>query len=257
MPDYSRGKVYAAMHKELMYEGLIYVGHTTMKYLSQRKKQHVSAYNFPQKGKKHCEGTTINALFREYGPDDVILVLLEDYPCENVDQIKAKEEYWRLKLKTVNKSRCIPPTEEEVRAANREKTKRWVAAHPEEAKAASKKWKEENPDKVKEYNKKKYQEDPEKAKERMKKWKEENPDKVKEWKQKANEKRSIKFTCGCGGSTCERHTVEHEKTKKHQKWLLHPEESARNPLECSACGKLFKLKDSVTRHKKNSCKGNK
>jgi len=59
--------------------------------------QHKTVYN------KHNEGVYYVRLgsydILDYG--DTRIVLIEDYPCDNVDQLRAREEHWRTQFKDV------------------------------------------------------------------------------------------------------------------------------------------------------------
>lgn len=72
------------------------------------------------------------------------------------------------------------------RAANPEKTRamsaKYRVAHPERARAAEAKWRRENPEKVKEHFVKWRRENPEKERARKEKWKVANPDYSKQWR---------------------------------------------------------------------------
>ncbi len=91
MPDYSQTKIYKLMEKDK----IIYVGHTTEKYLSERLFNHRSDY---ARWKKGLDGKNLSWFRNDIDPYLINIVLLEDYPCENVGQARAREFYWKNEL---------------------------------------------------------------------------------------------------------------------------------------------------------------
>lgn len=81
--DYSKGKVYKIVCSET---GKCYVGSTAMP-LYKRLNKH--------KGSK----TGAWYHFSRAGWDKATIVLVEEYPCDNVYQLREREEHWRVELK--------------------------------------------------------------------------------------------------------------------------------------------------------------
>ena len=83
MPDYKKTKIYY-----IPVGNKRYYGHTT-KTLSKRKTGH--KYEF----KKHNDRKLYKTMY-EAGmtADDIQLVFVEDFPCENIQQAKIRERYW-------------------------------------------------------------------------------------------------------------------------------------------------------------------
>ena len=84
MPNYSNGKIYVLRTPS----GLQYVGSTTQKLCS-RKAGHKQDYNKWKNGKREYISS-----FKLYEEGDVVIVLLEEFPCENVEQLGAREQHW-------------------------------------------------------------------------------------------------------------------------------------------------------------------
>ena len=90
MPDYKNGKIYKLWSPE---GDDIYIGSTTIS-LSRRKAKHKSQNN------------TSKILFEKY--TDVRIELLEEYPCDNKEQLLKKEGEYIRNNNCVN--RCIAGT---------------------------------------------------------------------------------------------------------------------------------------------------
>ena len=99
MTDYSRGKIYRIVCNNT---GLQYIGSTSAKRLSQRLAEHVSRC-------KREKGTSVSIII-DCGNYEIILI--EDYPCQNKDQLRQRERYYQEQLDCVNKLRAITSTEE-------------------------------------------------------------------------------------------------------------------------------------------------
>lgn len=79
MPDYSKGKIYCIRSYQT---DTIYIGSTTQA-LSRRMTEHRCKSN-------RSNRLTSNAI-TQY--DDAYIELIEEYPCNNIDQLKAREQY--------------------------------------------------------------------------------------------------------------------------------------------------------------------
>jgi hypothetical protein len=157
MNKYHNGKIYSIKSKET---DDIYIG-STIKSLKTRLQNHKSDYKSYQNGKKHYLTS-----FEIVKYDDCYIELLQDYSCENNDELTKKEGEYIRNNKCVN--RVIEGrTDKEYHMDNRDKRNK-----------QSKKWREENKEYYKEYN----IENREKIKERKKKYYQENKDKIREYK---------------------------------------------------------------------------
>ena len=187
MPDYSNGKIYCLRSHQT---DDIYIGSTINK-LSKRIGGHRENYKRWMNG-KHTYTTSFELI--KY--DDCYIELIEEYPCDNKDQLFKKEGEFIRKMDCVN--RCI---------AGR--------THKEHYK--------DNRDKLLEQRKQYYQENKGKIQGYKKQYQQDNSEKIqgykKQWYQKNREKKLEKITCECGSVTTKNHLPRHIKTIKHQNFL--------------------------------------
>jgi len=101
--NYQNGKIYKI---ESMMGEKIYIGSTTKQYLSQRLAKHKIDYRQWKQNKPGLSNMTSYELFDEYGLDNCMITLLENFPCESKDELRAKEAYYIRILQCVNK--CVP-----------------------------------------------------------------------------------------------------------------------------------------------------
>jgi hypothetical protein len=180
MTDYSKGKIYKIEPICEHEEGEIYIGSTTKSTLAQRMTKHRSAYKEWKVGKA-CFVRSYD-LFEKYGLENCKIYLLESYPCETRDELRAREGHFIKTLKCVNKS---------------------VAGRTQ------KEYQENNKEKILEYHKKYCEENKEKISEYHKIYRQENREKINE-----------KKPCICGCEYTYRHYRRHCRSKKHQDFIL-------------------------------------
>ena len=89
MSDYSSGKIYAIYCNT---SGKVYIGSTKNK-LGWRFNKH--------KYERNLESTSSWKL----DLDNAVIVLLENYPCDNRRQLEVREQYWMNKYPAVNRTR--------------------------------------------------------------------------------------------------------------------------------------------------------
>ena len=124
---YSKGKIYM-LQSDLTDE--VYIG-STVQRLSKRKGHHKEFYMNNTKPTSACK------LF-DYGVNNVKIVLLEEFPCENSIQLRQREQYHldnlRATKNVLNKYRaCIDP--EILRQKRRERYIKMKTEQPEKYKA--------------------------------------------------------------------------------------------------------------------------
>jgi hypothetical protein len=113
MPNYSRAKIYRLVCDD---PELVYYGSTTLEKLCNRLSQHTSGF-------KHKNQTKVTA-HSLYEVGGVKIELVEDFPCENKDQLRAREAFYIRNNLCVNKK--IPGrTPREYAKDHPEKTKEW------------------------------------------------------------------------------------------------------------------------------------
>ena len=176
MPDFKNGKIYTLWCHET---DEIYVGSTTQT-LSQRLSGHK---------KLNCSS---KILLKK--SDNVMIELIENYPCENKMELNKKEGEYIRKLDCINKQ---------------------VAGRTE------KEYYENHKEFIKEYHKKNYEKNKESYKEYRENNKETKKEYQKEYQQKnkeiINEKRKKKITCElCNCEVRKDSLIKHTKSLRHQ-----------------------------------------
>jgi len=131
--------------------GLIYIGATTKKYLSQRLDAHISSFKSFKAGKNTRETTSYKVL--EAG--DYYIELLELCNCSNIEEQSVKERYYVDLIDCVNK--YIPGrTTKEYLQDNKNKIKEYKIRNQEKIDEYQKEYKIKNKEKIKQ-NFKEYQ----------------------------------------------------------------------------------------------------
>jgi hypothetical protein len=152
MPDYSKTIIYKLCCKNLDVKD-IYVGSTCN--FTRRKNKHKSdSINSNSKVYKFIRD---NGNFQNWE-----MIMVEEYPCENIMQKFKRERYWYEELKaTLNSGNPCRDIKE---------------------------WYQDNKEKIKEHKKEYYQGNKEKFIERTKKYLENNKEKVKEYRKETDKK---------------------------------------------------------------------
>ena len=107
--DYKNGNIYCI--RNTIDDG-IYVGSTTQPLSKRMVKHRCSANTCPHKQKNTTH-------MYELGVEHFYIELVEEYPCDNVEQLNRKEGEWTRKLGTLN-SKIQGRTEKEWRSDNQE-----------------------------------------------------------------------------------------------------------------------------------------
>ena len=161
MPDYQKAKIYKLWSPQGSEEE-VYIG-STCNDLRYRKHGH------KQKGNS-CNS---KILFEKY--DDLRIELVEDYPCNNKQELNKKEGEYIRENKCLNKQ-IAGRTLKEYCQDNKEKKNEY-----------DKKWRENNKEIQREYNKK----NKEKKREYREKNKEKRNETQREWRRKKKEEALI------------------------------------------------------------------
>jgi hypothetical protein len=174
---YKNGKIYKIVCN---ITGDQYIG-STCKSLTQRLANHRSAYKQLLNDNKKNYTTSFKILEK----NDYNIILLEDYPCNNKEQLNARERHYIETLECVNKQQKLNRTKidaQEYRKLNHEKINEQI-----------KKYKEDNRELILSYHQNYYENNKEKLLNMMMK----------------------KVTCDCGCIYSIGHRTRHFKTKKH------------------------------------------
>ena len=143
MPDYTKGKIYKIYSPT---KNLMYIGSTT-RNLPQRMAEHVSAFKQYKNGK----GRFFTA-FKILECEDYKIELIENYPCNNSQQLTKKEGEHIKILDCINK-RIEGRTHQEYREEHKEEIKQYNKQHRETHKEEIKQYYEANKERIKEQNK--------------------------------------------------------------------------------------------------------
>jgi hypothetical protein len=192
--DYSKGKIYKIVDNT---SELIYVGSTTEPTLSLRLAKHVASYKQWKNGKSRFV-----ASYDIIKNENYTIVLLEDFPCENSDQLRAKEQYYKETIKSNNKYNPYSGLTIQEYQKN---------------------YYEENKQQLQEYQKNYYEENIEEIRKQKKQYREENKEEIqkynKNYRDENKQKINQKHTCYCGGKYTATHKNRHLKTLKHQAYV--------------------------------------
>ena len=131
MVNYGNGKVYKIWSPST---DKIYIGSTTKKYLSQRMDKHRSSYKRYQVGNGKYYTSYILLELNDYR-----IELLENSPCNDKNELTAREGYWIREYKDVCVNKKIEGrTKKEYYQDNTEKIKKY-----------KKEWRDDNIEKKK------------------------------------------------------------------------------------------------------------
>ena len=187
MEKYQKGKIYKIVCDD---NDLVYVG-STCKSLQQRFVKHKNHFNDWNNNKDHASYLSSFQILPHNG---VKIELLENYPCDSLYELKEREKYYITTIENcVNQ--VIP-----IRTV-------------EEKKQLKKKYAKDNAVKLAEYHNEYRNNNKETLKDHYREYRAENREQIRE-------RRKIKYACECGAYTCFDHKSRHEKSKRHQNFLV-------------------------------------
>lgn len=143
--NYQNGKIYMLEPTCEYEEGDVYYGHTTSTLVKRLTHHKTDSRRQPSP----CSS---KILFQKYGEDNIKIVLMENYPCNSKDELKAVEAKYQRENKCVNKNiagRTRPQWEKDNRAKR----------NPQHAAAARKRIANMTEEQLKEYKLKKKERD--------------------------------------------------------------------------------------------------
>ena len=184
MVNYSSAKIYSIRSFQ---SDQIYIGSTTTS-LNVRLAHHRKDY------KRYLNGNfSYMTSFELIKLDDCYIELIEEFPCQNREQLHKKEgEHIRKTPNCVNR-RIAGRTGTEYRQDNADKCNQ-----------RSKQYRQDNPD----YNKQYYENNKQSRKQQMKQWRQDNKEHVRDYQKQP-------YTCECGAVIWLNSKSRHLKTKKH------------------------------------------
>ena len=99
MNKYEKAKIYKI---ESLLGNKIYIGSTTNDYLSNRMAKHRNRYKDYklEKGDKYYSFD----IFDEYGIENCVITLIENYKCNDINELRERERFHIKSLDCVNKN---------------------------------------------------------------------------------------------------------------------------------------------------------
>lgn len=206
MNIYERGKIYKLVSYQTE---KIYIGSTCCS-LSKRKGQHKGDYKCWLNGK--CGYMTSFDIVK---CGDVDIILIENFSCNDKNQLRARERHYIETLDCVNK-RIPTRTKAEYYIDNKEeirqKQKEYNMSHKEEIRQNQKEYHKANKEKLNQQVREWRVIHKEESKQKRKVYLTENKDEI-------SQRRKIKMTCECGSIFRKITKARHFRTKKHKTYL--------------------------------------
>lgn len=138
--DYSKGKIYKIVCN---ITGECYIG-STVETLNNRLSGHKYDY------KKWLEGNGDNvSSFEVMKQNDFQILLLELYPCNDITELIAREQYWIELIPCINKNKAFR-TQEESKTYYTQHKREWRKNNPEKYKEETKRYNDANREKYNE-----------------------------------------------------------------------------------------------------------
>ena len=190
--DFSKAKIYKIVSSQT---DKCYIGSTIKEYLSNRLSAHKYDYKIWKEGKKN-HITSFDIL--QY--DDAEIILIENYPCKDINELRARERFWIDSSDCVNKYKP-GRTDKEYRSENKDQIRKYKQTYYKE-----------NKEEIKKINNQYRQDHQEELKQCKQKW-------YQDHKEEINQKRSQEYNCECGSVIQIREKSNHIKTKKHQTFM--------------------------------------
>jgi hypothetical protein len=160
MPDYSKAKIYRVFCGDDEYIG------STTRPLSERMAEHRKHF---KTGKTR---TTSHLIFQKHGLENPKIELIEEFQCENIEQLRKREGEIQRERKCVNR-----------RIAGRAKTeyhRQYYQEHAEKLSEQMRQYRQEHAEERTAYNRQYYQEHAEQLREQKRQYYQEHAEKVRE-----------------------------------------------------------------------------
>ena len=204
---YQRGKIYKLVSDQTTD---VYSGSTIEPYLTIRLSRHRTSYKIWLNGK----GNYVTS-FEIVKYEDCDIILVEKFPCDSKDELRARETFYIDNNECVNKFKAHR-TKEQIQ----EQKKEYYVQNKDKILELQKIHYEQNKDKIKECHRKYYDQNKDKIQERHKEYREyhrdeikehydQNKDKIKEQKRQYREKNKNKIK--------EHYELNKDKIRDHRK----------------------------------------
>jgi hypothetical protein len=184
-----------------------YVGSTCEPTLARRLSGHMRCFKRYQAGNYHYVTS-----FKILEGENYSIELVEAFPCNNKDELHAREGYWIRSIDCVNKV-IVGRTPKEYCENNKEKLSEYKKEHYVK-----------NKDKILEHIKEYYENNKDKIAQRAKKYYDQNKEKISKYRNKYYEQNNGKINkkceCLCGTSYMVKHKSRHCKSNKHQQFEI-------------------------------------
>ena len=189
--DYKNGKIYQILNNV---NDDVYVGSTTQP-LCKRLYKH--------KADTKVRDCNIHKLIREIGEDKFYIELIESYPCNGREELRAREGYYIRERGTLNK-KIEGRTNKEWRTENKEHIKEQKQHYYKDNIEHKKHYYEDHKESIQEQHKQHYKVNKERILQRNKHYYEDNNKHINE-----------RLTCNiCGCQVCRRGMTRHQKSNK-------------------------------------------
>jgi hypothetical protein len=198
--DYSKTIIYKLVHKDDYDNANIYIGNTT-DFRKRKNSHNKSCNNEKDKGYNDKKYQYI----RENGGWDCFnLIEIEKYPCNDGNEARAREEYWRSHFNA--QLNMVRPyiTEEQ----KKEYKKKYTEQHKHILTEYKKEHYKQHKNEILEYRKKYYKQHKDEISEQTKKYREQHKEKISEQKKE-------KISCECGCIIRKDTLTQHRKSQKH------------------------------------------
>ena len=195
MPDYQQGKIYRLVSNKTED---VYYGATT-RALTHRLNHHKN--NPICSSKKLFENDAI-----------VTIVLVEASPCNNKNELKARELFYITNNPCININKPFISDKQQIGGDRVEWSKEYREANKQAIAGYQKAYNEVNKEKIAEHKKEYREANKQAISEQKKEYREANKQAIKE---QANQK----ITCACGSTIRTDSSAKHNKSTKHQEFL--------------------------------------
>jgi hypothetical protein len=194
--DYSKTIIYKLVHNEDYDNANVYIGSTTD--FVKRKNQHKNSCN-NEKQKDH-NSKKYQYIRENGGWNEWRMIEVEKHNCNDGNEARAREEYWRCYFNAQLNTNRAYITKEQEREQIKERNDRNKDKHKE--------YREQHKEKITEYQKEYREQNGDKLSEYTKEYREQNKDKLLEQKKEL-------LTCECGCMIRRSDISRHRKSQKH------------------------------------------
>jgi hypothetical protein len=209
--DYKNGKIYKLVSNET---DKMYIG-STCTQLSKRFYKHKDGRNQYNKGK----GQYVTS-YEILGYEDAEIVLIENYPCHDKNELHARERYWieQHKMNCVNKNIPTRKTKERYEDNKNmisERCKQYYEKNRQRILDTNKQYREGRKEIINAKKREYRENNKEKIAETKKQWYENNKN-----SEKFLAKKQQRYQCECGSDILQGEKSCHMKSKKHQTFIM-------------------------------------